>query len=169
MPDASRWVPAYVGLGGNLDDPQTTLKSAVAAIDALPQTRLVGISSFYRSAPMGPSDQPDYCNAVVALLTTLEPRQLLRKLQAIEERHGRVRGAQRWGPRTLDLDILVFGHRALHEQDLVIPHPGLADRNFVLYPLAEIAPDLRVPEQGPVRALCARISPVGLEKWSKSA
>ncbi len=164
MSDALRWLPAYIGLGANLGDPPATLREAARAIDALEQVRLVASSSLYRSAPLGPAGQPDYCNAAVAVLTTLTAAGLLQALLAIENQFGRVRGAERWGPRTLDLDILVYADRSIDEPDLVVPHPGLGQRNFVLYPLAEIAPGLRIPGLGSLAALLARTDTTGLEK-----
>ncbi|MEP1469696.1 MAG: 2-amino-4-hydroxy-6-hydroxymethyldihydropteridine diphosphokinase [Halieaceae bacterium] len=131
-------VCAYIGLGANLDNPAEQLSSAVAAIDALPQSSIQAISSVYSSPPMGPRDQPDYLNAVLALNTLLTPRDLLASLQAIEDAQGRQRG-ERWGPRTLDLDILLYGDEVIAETLLQIPHPGLQLRDFVLQPLLEIA------------------------------
>lgn len=138
-------VPAYVGLGSNLDDPVAQLHRALAALAKLPGTRLVTRSSFYRNPPMGPQAQPDFVNAVAGLLTTLPALDLLAALQAIEDAQGRRRDGPRWGPRTLDLDLLVFGDRQLASEALTLPHPGLAARPFVLVPLHEIAPGLRLP------------------------
>lgn len=131
-------VRAYIGLGANLDNPAKQLTTAVAAIDALPQSRIDNISSVYSSPPMGPQDQPDYLNAVLALDTELTPAGLLESLQAIENAQGRQRG-ERWGARTLDLDILLYGDQVVAEPQLQIPHPGLKQRNFVLLPLMELA------------------------------
>lgn len=164
MPDEQRWLPVYVGLGSNLGDSPATLRAALAAIGQLDQVYLASRSSLYRSAPLGPSDQPDYCNAVAALLTRLAPGALLKALHGIEESFGRVRGGDRWGPRTLDLDLLLYADRALDGPDLVVPHPGLAQRNFVLYPLAEIAPDIRIPGFGPLSRLVAATDTAGLRK-----
>nr|WP_235281860.1 2-amino-4-hydroxy-6-hydroxymethyldihydropteridine diphosphokinase [Methyloterricola oryzae] len=142
-------VTAYIGLGSNLEHPEDQLRSARKAIAALAGLRELSISSLYRSAPMGPSDQPDYVNAVMAVSTTLEPLQLLDALQAIEQAQGRVRSGERWGPRTLDLDLLLYGEQNIDLPRLNVPHPGLAQREFVLYPLAEIAPpQLNVPGHG---------------------
>lgn len=164
MPDEQRWLPVYVGLGANLGDPPATLRAAIREIAELEQVRLVSHSSLYRSAPLGPANQPDYCNAVIAALTTLLPGVLLKALLAIEVQFGRVRDTGRWGPRALDLDILLYADRVIDEPDLVIPHPGLGQRNFVLYPLAEIAPGVRIPGLGPVTRLVAETGPAGLEK-----
>lgn len=147
---------AYVGVGGNIGEPMTTVRSALAALDGLPETRLASVSRLYRSAPMGPAGQPDFINAVAAIHTTLAPLALLSSLQSVERRYGRVRNRVRWGPRTLDLDLLLYGNARITEEVLTVPHPGLHERPFVLYPLHEIAPDLEVPGHGPVAALLAR-------------
>ncbi|SHF06567.1 2-amino-4-hydroxy-6-hydroxymethyldihydropteridinediphosphokinase [Microbulbifer donghaiensis] len=134
----------YIGLGSNLAKPQQQLCSALEAMAALPGTRLLRCSSFYRSAPVGPGDQPDYINAVAELQTELAPLELLDQLQAIEASHGRERTI-RWGARTLDLDILLFGDELIDVPRLQVPHPRMAERNFVLLPLAELEPQLRLP------------------------
>ena len=150
-------VCAYIGLGANLDNPAEQLTSAVAAIDALPQSSIHAISSVYSSPPMGPQDQPDYLNAVLALHTLLTPYDLLESLQAIEDAQGRQRG-ERWGPRTLDLDILLYGDQVVAEPQLQIPHQGLQQRDFVLQPLLEIAGEKLVlpggEELGTLAASC---------------
>src|SRR5690606_11523928 len=130
----------YIGLGSNLAEPRQQLAAALAAIAELPHSRLAATSSFYASEPLGPPDQPRYVNAVAALDTALAPLQLLDALQRIEQEQGRVRKAERWGPRTLDLDILLFGERLIDEPRLSVPHYHMHARAFVLYPLAEIAP-----------------------------
>ncbi len=130
--------PAYVGLGSNLQQPLLQLRNALVAIAHLPASQLVQVSSVYRSAAVGPGEQPDYLNAVLRLDTSLRPAELLAALQAIEQAQGRVRTV-RWGARTLDLDILLYGDRTIATPSLAIPHPELQQRNFVLYPLAEIA------------------------------
>lgn len=161
---ADRWLPAYVGLGSNLDEPVVQVRRALVALEALPQTRLVARSSLYRSPPMGPPDQPDYVNAVAALLTALPAAELLAALQAIEAAQGRRRDGPRWGPRTLDLDLLLYGDLALNSETLVLPHPGLAERPFVLVPLLEVAPGLRVPGGSPVAQLATRVGGGGLAR-----
>ena len=153
-------VRAYVGLGSNLDDPVAQVRSALDELGELPHTLRVAQSSLYRSPPMGPAGQPDYVNAVAVLDTGLEPRALLRELQAIEARHGRVRGAERWGPRTLDLDLLVYGDWCSSDPGLTVPHPGIGERPFVLWPLLEVAPGLRVPGLGVVRDLVRGLDPL---------
>ncbi len=147
-------VRVYIGLGSNLGQPQEQLREALNELDQMPQTRLQLSSSFYLSSPMGPSDQPDFVNGVAELVTELPPLELLDQLQAIEHAHGRERG-MRWGPRTLDLDLLLYGDQVMHSERLTVPHPGIAKRAFVLAPLAEIAPTLEVPGLGDVASLWA--------------
>jgi 2-amino-4-hydroxy-6-hydroxymethyldihydropteridine diphosphokinase len=136
---------AYIGLGSNLDDPPEQLKRATEALANLPRTRLTARSPCYRSAPMGPKDQPDYLNGVVALDTELEPLALLAALQSIERKHQRIR-ERHWGPRTLDLDLLLYGKHVIDLPELRVPHPGIYRRNFVLLPLADITPALIFPD-----------------------
>lgn len=136
----------YIGLGSNLADPLRQLQGALQALAQIPHTELVACSSFYSSDPLGPPDQPRYVNAVAALDTALEPLHLLDALQAIELDQGRERKDERWGPRTLDLDILVFGQRLLNEPRLQVPHYHMHARPFVLYPLAELAPTLQLAD-----------------------
>jgi 2-amino-4-hydroxy-6-hydroxymethyldihydropteridine diphosphokinase len=159
-----RWLPAYVGLGSNLDEPAAQVRRALAALEALPQTRLVTRSSLYRSPPMGPPDQPDYVNAVAALLTALPAAELLAALHSIEGAQGRRRDGPRWGPRTLDLDLLLYGELAVNSDTLVLPHPGLAERPFVLVPLLEVAPGLRIPRGPSVAQLASRAGAGGLAR-----
>lgn len=151
-----RWRPAYIGIGSNLEAPATQVERALAAIAALPGCKLVSSSSKYLSAPLGPADQPDYINAVVAILTRLNAADLLAELQAIERTQGRTRSGERWGARTLDLDLLVFGSESIDEPGLTVPHPRIAERNFVLLPLAEIAPQLQIPGLGAVAVVAAK-------------
>jgi 2-amino-4-hydroxy-6-hydroxymethyldihydropteridine diphosphokinase len=140
---------AYVGLGSNLDDPQTQVHRALDALDALPATRLVAASKLYATAPVGPQDQPDYVNAVARLETGLAPTELLAALLGIEATQGRCRDGTRWGPRTLDLDLLLHGQTRLDLPGLHLPHPQIRHRAFVLIPLADLAPaDLEIPGQG---------------------
>lgn len=155
---------AYVALGSNLDDPINHVRRAFDDLAVVPSTRLLACSSLYRTAPMGPAGQPDYINAVAEIETGLGALDLLDHLLAIERRHGRVRGAERWGPRTLDLDLLVYGDRQLHDARLTLPHPGIAERAFVLYPLAEIAADLRIAGLGALPDLLAACPSAGIER-----
>ncbi|WP_263144669.1 2-amino-4-hydroxy-6-hydroxymethyldihydropteridine diphosphokinase [Pseudomonas sp. RIT-PI-AD] len=155
---------AYIGLGSNLAKPRAQLEAALAALARLPDSRLAAVSSLYASDPLGPADQPRYVNAVAALDTRLDPLLLLDALQAIEREQGRVRKAERWGPRTLDLDILLYGERTLDSPRLTLPHYHMHARAFVLYPLAEIAGDLRLPDGRPLRALLDACPFTGLER-----
>jgi 2-amino-4-hydroxy-6-hydroxymethyldihydropteridine diphosphokinase len=141
--------PAYVGLGSNLEDPVRQITHAFDLLDQIDDTRVIARSSLYHSAPFGPVEQPSFVNAVALLDTKLDSQTLLLKLQAIEDSQGRKRDI-RWGPRILDLDLLVHGDREIHEPKLTVPHPGIAERNFVLLPLREIAPDLVIPGLGRV-------------------
>jgi 2-amino-4-hydroxy-6-hydroxymethyldihydropteridine diphosphokinase len=156
---------AYIGLGSNLNDPIAQIKRARQAIAALEGVSEQGFSSLYQSKPLGPQDQPDYINAVMAVSCNLSPYELLDALQAIEAAHGRVRGGERWGPRVLDLDLLLYGSYCVLSAKLLLPHPGLAKRPFVLYPLAEIAPlELLIPGQGTLEELLQRCLPQGLKR-----
>ena len=145
---------AYIGLGSNLDHPVNQVRSALDELAELTNTQTVAQSKLYRSAPLGPADQPDYVNAVAAVQTMLSAEALLDALQAIELAHHRVR-VQHWGPRTLDLDILLFGDEWIQSEPLTVPHPELANRRFVLQPLCEIAPELVVPGMGQLADLLA--------------
>lgn len=143
---------AYIGIGSNLNDPIQQVKSAIQALQKLPATQLIKASALYRSPPMGPQDQPDYINAVVAIETSLSAMELLIALQQIEQAQGRVR-RRHWGERSIDLDILLYGQQQINTANLIVPHPGLASRAFVLYPLAEIAADITIPTFGAVADL----------------
>jgi 2-amino-4-hydroxy-6-hydroxymethyldihydropteridine diphosphokinase len=155
-------VPAYVGLGSNLDDPAAQLKTALVALAQLPRARLVAHSALYRNPPMGPQQQPDFVNAVAGMLTSLSPDQLMGELRRIEQVHGRQRNRVRWGPRRLDLDLLLYGELQMESETLTLPHPGLAERPFVLIPLCELAPGLRVPGSTTVARLAAAADATGL-------
>ncbi len=161
------WQPAYIGLGSNLADPRSQVMRAMDRIGSLPEVRLVVRSPLYGSHPLGGADQPDFVNAAVAVLTRLEPLALLRALRAIERDFGRPDTRERWAPRILDLDLLVFGRERRGDPELILPHPGIAERNFVLYPLADIAPDLEVPGLGRVADLRRRVSAAAL--WALDA
>lgn len=141
-------VTAYLGLGSNLEDPRRQVMQAIATLKSLAGCQCLAVSSLYRSKPMGPQDQPDYINAVMAMETELAALGLLAALQAIEQQQGRVRGDEQWGPRTLDLDLLLYSEQIIDLPRLKIPHPGLHERSFVLYPLYEIAPALQIPGYG---------------------
>jgi 2-amino-4-hydroxy-6-hydroxymethyldihydropteridine diphosphokinase len=161
------WIPAYIGLGSNLDDPPAQLRGGLAALARLPATYLVAESPFYRNPPFGMEGQPDFVNAAAALLTQLSSMELLTRLREIETTSGRKRDpANRWGPRVLDLDLLMYGNLQQADAGLTLPHPGISERNFVLFPLLDIAPGLHVPGQGPLMTLAARLSRDGLERVS---
>jgi 2-amino-4-hydroxy-6-hydroxymethyldihydropteridine diphosphokinase len=149
---------AYVGLGSNLEDPGAQVRRALGELAEIPVTRVTAHSPLYKSPPLGPSDQPDYINAVAALDTGLAALELLAALCDIEQRHGRKRDGVRWGPRSLDLDLLLYGDVVMDTPELTLPHPGLPERAFVLYPLFDVAPQLAVPGRGTVRELRELIS-----------
>jgi len=149
-------IRVYVGLGSNLEEPVAQINSALMELDTIEDTQRVAYSSLYQSSPLGDQDhpiQPDFINAVAALGTTLPPHELLHALQTLEQSHGREPNRQKWGPRTLDIDILLYGDEILDDGELIIPHPGLPKRNFVLYPLFEIAPELEIPGNGALEDL----------------
>lgn len=157
----------YIGLGSNLSDPQRQIKSAISEINELENCTITQVSSLYFSRPMGPQDQPDYMNAVVEIATSTSPLALLDQLQAIENRAGRVRKDDRWGARILDLDILLFDQLTLNCERLTVPHYGLKLREFVLLPLAEIAPNLILPDGDNISTLANNINKNGLKVHSK--
>lgn len=153
----------YIGLGSNLENPEKQVLTAIGDIAQIADSTLSAQSSLYHSPPMGPQDQPDYINAVVAIDTTLTPHQLLDALQQIEQKHGRER-KRHWGERTLDLDILLFADMVISDDRLNVPHPGIAERAFVVYPLAEIASDLIIPGLGTLGDIKANCPLDGLKQ-----
>ncbi len=159
---------AYIGLGSNQGESQRLVEDALAAIDGLDDTRLLQASSLYTSSPMGPKNQPDYLNAVCLIETALSPHALLTALQRIEQQQGRVRKAERWGPRTLDLDILLYGAHTIDSEELTIPHYGMAEREFVMVPLFEIAPAMVMPDGKPIAQWVAKCSLDGLRRLRTS-
>ncbi len=161
---AAERVIAYLGLGSNLANPALQITSARIAIAAIAGVEERAFSSLYRSLPMGPQDQPDYVNAVMCIATSLPPMDLLHKLQLIENDQGRVRKTERWGARTLDLDVLVYGEQMIELPDLIVPHVGICDRAFVLYPLYEISPELLIPGKGNIADLLAQCPMNGLKR-----
>ena len=163
------WQPAYIGVGSNLENPQAQVLAAFAALAAIADTRVVLTSPLYVSRPFAPPTQPDYVNAAAGLLTRLGPGELLAQLRAIESRFGRPERHERWGPRVIDLDILVFGRERRQDPQLTLPHPGIVERNFVLYPLADIAPELDVPGLGRVSELQRRVAPEGLQRLTSTS
>ncbi len=163
-----RWIPAYVGLGSNLDDPHAQVEKGFDALRSLPETKLVARSASWESPPMGPVEQPDFVNAVAGLLTRLSPQAMLVELKRLEEKLGRERPITRWGPRRIDFDLLVLGSIIIDDPELVLPHPGMAARPFVLLPLTEIAPDLEVPGLGKLRRLLERLDTSGVRETDSS-
>ena len=167
-PPPALWQPAYIGLGSNLGDSRRMLAAACERLGALPQTRLIALSPLYRSLPLGPVAQGDFLNAVAGLLTRLSPQALLQALQSMETALGRRPAQQRWGPREIDLDLLVHGECTLLEENLQLPHRGIPERDFVLYPLRDIAAELRIPGMGRVADLAARVIDRGLQRVDRT-
>ncbi|EKO3557434.1 2-amino-4-hydroxy-6-hydroxymethyldihydropteridine diphosphokinase [Vibrio metschnikovii] len=156
---------AYIAVGSNLAKPILQAKQAIEALKQLPKSQFIAASSLYSSTPMGPQDQPEYINAVVVIDTQLSPLALLDCTQAIEQEQGRERKAERWGPRTLDLDILLYGDEIIDSPRLTVPHYGMKVREFVLYPLDEIAPDLSLPDGTKLSDLLSEVDRNGLSIW----
>jgi 2-amino-4-hydroxy-6-hydroxymethyldihydropteridine diphosphokinase len=156
------WQPAYIGVGSNLADPRQQVLTARARLGELERTRVLLMSPLYRSRPLGPITQPDFVNAVVAVLTQLPSGELLAALRAMELAQGRPAQRERWGPRVIDLDLLAYAREQCTDAQLTLPHPGIVERNFVLYPLADIAPDLELPGLGRVTELKGRVTSEGL-------
>jgi len=154
---------AYVALGANLGDPSATIRAAFGALANLPESRVVRCSSLYRTAPVGNTEQPEFINAVARLETTLAPESLLDALLDIEARFGRIR-AEKNGPRTLDLDLLLYNNQQLNLPRLILPHPRLHLRAFVLCPLAELAPDLPLPGRGSLAAWLPAVANQGISR-----
>ena len=157
MSQAPRFQIAHIGLGANLEDPVRQVRQGFQELGRLPRTCLLAHSSLYRTAPLGKLDQPDFINAVAVLDTELSPRELLQELLALEARHGRVRGEPN-GPRTLDLDLLLWGDRSIREAGLEVPHPRMHQRAFVLLPLAEVSPAAVIPGRGQVAELAVQVA-----------
>ena len=155
----------YIAIGSNLASPLEQVNAALAALAEIPESQIVAVSDFYRTPPLGPQDQPDYLNAAVALDTALAPEALLDHTQRIELQQGRERKAHRWGPRTLDLDIMLFGELQMNTPRLTVPHYDMKNRAFMLLPLAQIAPDLRFPDGDNVTDLLANLDPSGIPRW----
>jgi 2-amino-4-hydroxy-6-hydroxymethyldihydropteridine diphosphokinase len=157
------WTPAYIGVGSNLDDPQAQVTRGIDALAGLGGVKLIAQSKLYRTAPLGPQDQPHYINAAVGVLTQLDAPTLLARLKTLEQQLGKTRPVVRWGPRIIDFDLLAFGSARIDSDDLKVPHPGVAERGFVLKPLLDVAPDLNIPGCGSVRALASKASMQGVE------
>lgn len=159
-----RWLPAYVGIGSNLSDPASQVRRALEALDGLSRTRLMLRSPLYHTPPFGDVVQPAFVNAAAGLLTQLSPEELLESLRQLERELGREPPRERWGPRVIDLDLLVLGAERRDSETLKLPHPGIAERDFVLYPLADIAPELEVPGVGRVRQLRNQVADRGVRR-----
>ncbi|MFK3712048.1 MULTISPECIES: 2-amino-4-hydroxy-6-hydroxymethyldihydropteridine diphosphokinase [Leclercia] len=156
---------AYIAIGSNLASPLEQVNAAVQALGDIPQSRVVALSSFYRTPPLGPQDQPDYLNAAIALDTALSAEALLDNTQRIELQQGRVRKEERWGPRTLDLDIMLFGDAVINTERLTVPHYDMKRRGFMLWPLFEIAPDLIFPDGESLSALLTQLNAEKPARW----
>ena len=159
---------AYIGLGSNLSDPRAQVIDAAKAIGNISSSNVIALSSLYLSKPMGPQDQDDYINAVIAIETSLSALELLDALQGIENSAGRVRKDNRWGARILDCDILLYGNESIENERLTVPHYGMKLREFVLLPLVEIAPSLRLPDGSSINELASEISRNGIIQLSLS-
>jgi len=155
----------YIAIGSNLASPLEQVHAALAALAEIPDSQIVAVSPFYRTPPLGPQDQPDYLNAAVALDTDLAPETLLDHTQRIELQQGRERKAHRWGPRTLDLDIMLFGDRQIATPRLTVPHYDMKNRAFMLLPLVHIAPDVCFPDGVKVANILANLDPSGISRW----
>jgi 2-amino-4-hydroxy-6-hydroxymethyldihydropteridine diphosphokinase len=149
---------AYIAIGSNLASPLEQVNAAVQALGEIPQSRLVKVSAFYRTPPLGPQDQPDYLNAAVVLETSLDAETLLDNTQRIELQQGRQRKAERWGPRTLDLDIMLFGDEVINTDRLTVPHYDMKNRGFMLWPLWEVAPELTFPNGESLLAILQQLN-----------
>jgi 2-amino-4-hydroxy-6-hydroxymethyldihydropteridine diphosphokinase len=160
----ARWLPVYVGVGSNLADPESQVKRAMQALDRLPDSRLIASSPLYRTQPLGDVVQPPFVNAVAGLLTQSTPEDLLAALRDLERELGREPPRERWGPRIIDLDLLVVGREERDTESLTLPHAGIAARDFVLYPLADVAPDLDIPRLGRVAELRRRVANRGIDR-----
>jgi len=158
-------IRVYLALGSNLADPLHQVQSALNALAAIPDTTLVATSSLYRTPPYGPPNQPDFLNAAVALDTRLDAESLLNHTQRIELEQGRVRKAHRWGPRTLDLDIMLFGDQTLNTPRLIVPHYDMHNRAFMLLPLLEIAPELCLPDGTRLADILATLDSSSIRRW----
>jgi 2-amino-4-hydroxy-6-hydroxymethyldihydropteridine diphosphokinase len=160
----TRWLPAYIGIGSNLADPRTQVRRAIDALKDLPATRFVLQSPLYETPPFGEVTQPTFVNAVAGLLTQLTPEELLGALRALERDLGREPPRERWGPRVIDLDLLAVGSERREGESLKLPHTGIPQRDFVLYPLADIAAHLELPGMGSVWRLRDRVENRGVRR-----
>lgn len=157
-----QWLPAYVGIGSNLDDPLQKVRNAFTTLARMDRTRLVKASRIYRTAPFGPIEQPHFYNAAAGLLTQLPPLDLLRSLKALEHVLGR-EVSVRWGPRVIDFDLLAYSDVVMQSEELTLPHPGLLQRSFAILPLADVAPDLQLRDSGRIADLAETCDRSGIE------
>ena len=157
-------IRAYIGIGSNLDNPVAQVLEAVEEMEMIPDTILVARSSLYRGRPMGPEEQPDYVNAVVSLDTLLSADELLGALIAIEDMQGRTRDGEKWGPRIIDLDLLLYGNSTIDTATLTVPHPGMHERDFVIVPLEEVAGNVKIPGRGFLYSLINKCKSHSLKK-----
>ena len=157
-------VRAYIGLGSNLDNPVAQVLEAVEELEMIPDTILVARSTLYSGRPMGPEEQPDYVNAVVSLDTLLSADDLHRALVSIEDLQGRTRDGEKWGPRIIDLDLLLYGNTTIDTATLTVPHPGMHERDFVIIPLEEIAGNVKIPGRGFLYSLINKCKSHSLKK-----
>jgi 2-amino-4-hydroxy-6-hydroxymethyldihydropteridine diphosphokinase len=151
----------YVGIGSNMNTPSDQVRAAIDQLRELPATQLIKVSRLFASKPMGPVAQPDFVNAVAGLLSTLMPKELLHHFKVIERNMGRTPSSEKWGPRVIDLDLLLYGQQQFSDTELSIPHPGIAQRDFVIMPLYEIAPALHIPGIGMLADLYQKITHLG--------
>ncbi|MDD9243229.1 2-amino-4-hydroxy-6-hydroxymethyldihydropteridine diphosphokinase [Enterobacter soli] len=156
---------AYIAIGSNLASPLEQVNAAVQALGEIPESRIIAVSSFYRTPPLGPQDQPDYLNAAVVLETALTAETLLDNTQRIELQQGRVRKSERWGPRTLDLDIMLFGHDVISTERLTVPHYDMKNRGFMLWPLFEVTPDLTFPDGISLKTILDNLNAEKPARW----
>ncbi|HEX9138419.1 MAG TPA: 2-amino-4-hydroxy-6-hydroxymethyldihydropteridine diphosphokinase [Steroidobacteraceae bacterium] len=163
------WQPVYIGLGSNLEEPPRQIRRALQALGTVPDTQVLRYSRLFRSRPLGPVVQADFCNAVAALQTRLDAVALHAALRALELSLGRDPAGERWGPRLIDLDLLVYADLRIDLPQLTVPHPGIAVRNFVLLPLLDLAPELVIPGVGPVRELALKVSSEGISAMNEAA
>lgn len=162
--DVVLWQPAYIALGSNLGDSRASVERAIESIAALPNTQAARRSALYRTVPFGPIEQGDFINAVVGVLTQMSLEDFFAAVQQLETELGRAPRHQRWGPREIDLDLLVYGAERRETESLRLPHPGIPERDFVLYPLRDVATDLHIPGLGRVRDLAERVSDRGVQR-----
>lgn len=157
-------VRVYIGIGSNLGEPRAQVEKALQSLQLLSVNGEFTASPLYQTTPTGPQDQPDFINAVAGFLTLLSAQDLLQALKAIENSQGRQRDGVRWGPRTLDLDLLLYGNESIDMDELTVPHPRIRERAFVMVPLFDVAPDVSIPGQNDLQVLMKKVSREGVRK-----